>query len=142
MHASGNVSPIPRPPSSKEGCLTGSVIRGTFRTPEGFAVIKSELVDRIALQNPHLYRQHAEKIVNTIFSEITAAMARGDRVELRGFGSFFVKLREGRTGRNPRTGATVSVGRKAVPFFRSGKEMKSRLNTNAHPTEIDAGQHG
>ena len=67
-----------------EGCLTGSVILGTFRTPEGFAVIKSELIDRISVQNPHLYRQHAEKIVNTIFSEITAAMTRGDRVELRG----------------------------------------------------------
>ena len=71
-----------------EGCLTGPVILGTFRTPEGFAVIKSELVDRISVQNPHLYRQDAEKIVNTILSEITAAMARGDRVELRGFGAF------------------------------------------------------
>jgi Bacterial DNA-binding protein len=68
--------------------LTGPVILGTFRTPEGFAVIKSELIDRISVQNPHLYRQDAEKIVNTIFSEITAAMARGDRVELRGFGVF------------------------------------------------------
>jgi integration host factor subunit beta len=109
--------------------LTGPVILGTFRTPEGFAVIKSELVDRISIQNPHLYRQHAEKIVNTIFSEITAAMARGDRVELRGFGSFFAKFREARTGKNPRTGALVLVGRKAVPFFRTGKEMKSRLNS-------------
>jgi integration host factor subunit beta len=91
-------------------------------------VIKSELVDRISSQNPHLYRQDAEKIVNAIFAEIASAMARGDRVELRGFGSFFVKLRAGRTGRNPRTGALVSVRRKAVPFFRTGKTMKSRLN--------------
>jgi integration host factor subunit beta len=91
-------------------------------------VIKSELVGRISLQNPHLYRQDAEKIVNTVFAGITAAMARGDRVELRGFGIFFVKLRDGRTARNPRTGALVSVGRKAVPFFRTGKELKSRLN--------------
>jgi integration host factor subunit beta len=105
-------------------------------------VIKSELIDRISAQNPHLYRQDAEKIVNIIFSEIAAAMARGDRVELRGFGSFFVKFREARTGRNPRTGASVLVERKAIPFFKSGKEMKSRLNTNAHPPEIDAGQHG
>jgi integration host factor subunit beta len=118
--------------------LTGSVILGTFRTPEGFAVIKSELIDRISVQNPHLYRQHAEKIVNTIFSEITAAMTRGDRVELRGFGVFFVKVREGRTGRNPRTGALVSVGSKAVPFFRSGKEMKSLLNSYAHGSDIHA----
>jgi hypothetical protein len=70
VHASGNVSPIPRPPSSKEGCLTGPVILGTFRTPEGFAVIKSELVDRISIQNPHLYRQHVEKVVNTIFQRL------------------------------------------------------------------------
>jgi integration host factor subunit beta len=92
-------------------------------------VIKSELVDRISSQNPHLYRQDAEKIVNSIFAEIASAMALGDRVELRGFGVFFVKLREGRTGRNPRTRALVSVGRKAVPFFRTGKTMKSRLNS-------------
>jgi len=118
--------------------LTGPVMLGTFRTPEGFAVIKSELVDRISVQNPHLYRQDAEKIVNTIFSEITAAMARGGRVELRGFGAFFVKFREGRTGRNPRTGAPVSVGRKAVPSFRTGKGMKSRLNSYAHGSDIHA----
>jgi nucleoid DNA-binding protein len=68
--------------------LTGPVILGTFPTPEGFAVIKSELVDRISVQNPHLYRQDAEKIVNAIFAEIASAMARGDRVELRGFGAF------------------------------------------------------
>ena len=91
-------------------------------------MIKSELIDRITGHNPHLYRQDAEKIVNTIFAEITAAMARGDRVELRGFGAFLVKFREGRTGRNPRTGVLVSVGRKAVPFFRTGKGMKSLLN--------------
>ena len=114
-----------------EGCLTGPVILGTFQTLEGFAVIKSELIDRISVQNPHLYRQDAEKIVNIVFSEIIAAMARGDRVELRGFGVFFVRVRAGRTGRNPRTGALVSVGSKAVPFFRTGREMKSRLNSHA-----------
>src|ERR1700719_2234332 len=130
------------PPSSKRRMLDrppdpghlpnawhGHVLR---MRSEGFAVIKSELVDRISVQNPHLYRQDAEKIVNTIFSVITAAMARGDRVELRGFGVFSVKVREGRTGRNPRTGALVLVERKAVPFFRSGREMKSLLNYYAH----------
>jgi Bacterial DNA-binding protein len=71
-----------------DGRLTCLAIVATLRTAEGFAVIKSELIDRISVQNPHLYRQDAEKIVNTIFSEITAAMARGDRVELRGFGVF------------------------------------------------------
>ena len=114
-----------------EGCLTGPVILGTFQTFEGFTVIKSELIDRISVQNPHLYRQDAEKIVNTIFSQITAAMSRGDRVELRGFGVFFVRVRAGRTGRNPRTGALVSVGSKAVPLFRTGREMRSRLNSHA-----------
>ena len=96
-------------------------------------MIKSELIDRISAQNPRLYRQDAEKIVNTIFSEIAAAMARGDRVELRGFGVFFVKLRESRTGRNPRTGALVPVESKAVPFFRSGKEMRALLNSGTNP---------
>ena len=105
----------------------------------GFAVIKSELIDRISAQNPHLYRQDAEKIVNTIFAEITAAMARGDRVELRGFGVFFAKFRAGRTGRNPRTGALVSVERKAIPFFRTGREMKLLLNSCAHGSDTDAG---
>jgi len=100
-------------------------------------VIRSELIDRISAQNPHLYRQDVAKIVNTIFSEITAAMARGDRVELRGFGVFFAKFREGRTGRNPRTGATISVKRKAVPFFKSGKEMKSLLNSGAHASDTE-----
>jgi integration host factor subunit beta len=94
-------------------------------------VIKSQLIDRISVQNPHLYRQDAEKIVNTIFSEIAAAMARGDRVELRGFGVFFVKFRERRTARNPRTGALVSVERKALPFFRSGRGMNSLLNRSS-----------
>jgi integration host factor subunit beta len=120
--------------------LTGPAILATFRTPGGFTVIKSELIDRISVQNPHLYRQDAEKIVDAIFSEITAAMARGDRVELRGFGVFFVKFREGRTGRNPRTGALVTVESKAVPFFRSGKEMKSLLNSYAHDSDSDTGR--
>jgi integration host factor subunit beta len=105
-------------------------------------VIKSELIDRISVQNPHLYRHDAEKIVNAIFSEITAAMARGDRVELRGFGVFFVKYREARTGRNPRTGALVSVKRRAISFFRSGREMKLMLNSRAHGSDTDAGQRG
>jgi integration host factor subunit beta len=117
--------------------LTDPVILGTFQTFEGFAVIKSELIDRISVQNPHLYRQDAEKIVNIVFSEIIAAKARGDRVELRGFGVFFVRVREGRTGRNPRTGALVSVGSKTVPLFRSGKGMKSSLNSHVHGSDID-----
>ena len=91
-------------------------------------MIKSELVQRIAGQNPHLYQRDVENIVNAILNEISAALARGDRVELRGFGAFSVKRRRARTGRNPRTGANVSVERKSVPFFKTGKEMRARLN--------------
>lgn len=91
-------------------------------------MIKSELVQRIAQANPHLYQRHVEMIVNTILDEITAALARGDRVELRGFGAFSVKHRPARTGRNPRTGAKVAVEQKNVPFFKTGKEMREKLN--------------
>src|SRR5262249_9687266 len=92
------------------------------------AMIKSELVQRISTQNPHLYQRDVENIVNAILGEIVAALGRGDRVELRGFGAFWVKHRPARTGRNPRTGAHVSVDQKSVPFFKTGKEMRERLN--------------
>jgi integration host factor subunit beta len=91
-------------------------------------MIKSELVQRIAERNPHLYLRDVENIVNSILDEITDALARGDRVELRGFGAFSVKRRDARLGRNPRTGADVPVDEKAVPFFKTGKDMRERLN--------------
>ncbi|HEX4766361.1 MAG TPA: integration host factor subunit beta [Lichenihabitans sp.] len=91
-------------------------------------MIKSELVQRITAKNPHLYQRDIEKIVNAILNEITEALVRGHRVELRGFGAFSVKRRDARLGRNPRTGAHVEVDRKAVPFFKTGKEMRERLN--------------
>ena len=91
-------------------------------------MIKSEMVQRIADRNPHLYLRDIEKIVNAILDEITQALARGDRVELRGFGAFSVKRRDARIGRNPRTGVHVEVEEKAVPFFKTGKEMRERLN--------------
>ena len=91
-------------------------------------MIKSELILRLAERNPHLYQRDIERIVSTIFDEVSAALARGDRVELRGFGAFSVKQRPARTGRNPRTGAHVSVDQKCVPFFKTGKEMRERLN--------------
>jgi integration host factor subunit beta len=91
-------------------------------------VIKSELVQRIATRNPHLYQRDVENIVNAILDEITNALTRGDRVELRGFGAFSVKRRDPRTGRNPRTGEPVEVDGKSVPFFKTGKEMRERLN--------------
>lgn len=91
-------------------------------------MIRSELIQRLADENPHLYQRDVEKIVNTIFDEITSAMARGDRVELRGFGAFSVKKRDSRTGRNPRTGDAVEVDAKHVPFFKTGKLLRDRLN--------------
>jgi integration host factor subunit beta len=92
---------------------------------------KSELILRLAELNPHLYQRDVERIVSTIFDEIGAALARGDRVELRGFGAFSVKRRGARTGRNPRTGAAVEVAEKYIPFFKTGKELRERLNVNA-----------
>jgi integration host factor subunit beta len=94
-------------------------------------MLKSELIRRISSENPHLYPRDVEKLVNAIFDQITEALARGDRVELRGFGTFSAKLRGARTGRNPRTGAVVSVAQKAMPFFKAGKEMRNRLNREA-----------
>lgn len=91
-------------------------------------MIRSELIQKIAEENPHLFQRDVERIVNTIFDEIIEAMARGDRVELRGFGAFSVKKREARTGRNPRTGASVEVEEKYVPFFKTGKLLRDRLN--------------
>lgn len=89
---------------------------------------KSELIQRLAERNPHLYLRDIEKIVETIFEEIAAALAKGDRVELRGFGAFSIKERDSRTGRNPRTGATVKVDAKRLPFFKTGKGLRERLN--------------
>ena len=91
-------------------------------------MIKSELIERIASQNPHLFQQDIEKIVNAIIDEIVKALARGDRVELRGFGVFSAKLRGARKGRNPKTGAEVQIAQKVIPFFKTGKEMHARLN--------------
>lgn len=91
---------------------------------------KSELIQRLAERNPHLYQRDVEKIVTTIFDEITEALARGDRVELRGFGAFSVKRRDARTGRNPRTGESVEVDEKVIPFFKTGKQLRERLNTD------------
>ena len=93
-------------------------------------MIKSELVQRLAEMNPHLYQRDVENIVNAVLDEITQSLAAGRRVELRGFGAFSVKHRPARTGRNPRTGESVEVEEKWVPFFKTGKELRERLNAD------------
>jgi integration host factor subunit beta len=89
---------------------------------------KSELIQQLAERNPHLYQRDVERIVTAIFDEIATALARGDRVELRGFGAFSVKQRDARSGRNPRTGHSVQVEEKRTPFFKTGKQLRERLN--------------
>ena len=89
---------------------------------------RSEIIAKLAAKNPALYHRDIERLVATILDEIGSALERGDRVELRGFGAFSVRHREARIGRNPRTGASVEVDGKKVPFFKMGKGMRERLN--------------
>jgi integration host factor subunit beta len=95
-------------------------------------MIKSELIQKIAARNQYLNHRDIERIVNVVLNEIVEALARGDRVELRDFGAFTVKRRAPRIGRNPRTGASVSVPEKFVPFFKTGKDLRERLNGHKH----------
>lgn len=101
-------------------------------------MIKSELIAKIADENPHLYQRDVERIVNAIFDSITDSLAKGNRVELRGFGAFSVKHRAARAGRNPRTGEQVQVREKHVPFFKTGKELRDRLNADDGGAAPDA----
>jgi integration host factor subunit beta len=94
-------------------------------------MIKSELIAKLAAENPHLTQKDVERVVGVILDRMTEAMETGGRVELRGFGAFSVRSRPARAGRNPRTGAAVDVRAKAVPFFKSGKELRERLNASA-----------
>ena len=89
---------------------------------------KADLIKRLADANPHLYPRDIQRIVDTVFGQIGAALARGDRVELRGFGAFSTRARNERVGRNPRTGEEVAVPSKAAPYFKIGKELLERLN--------------
>jgi integration host factor subunit beta len=114
------------PPSLTLGWGFGTL--DTAATRESVAMTKSELIQRLSERNPHLYQRDLERIVTAIFDEIAAALARGDRVELRGFGAFSVKRRDARLGRNPRTGDSVHVEEKHIPFFKTGKQLRERLN--------------
>lgn len=96
---------------------------------------KSELIAALAAKNPNLYLRDLERLVETVFDEITRALGRGDRIELRGFGAFSIKTRAPRTGRNPRTGESVKVGTKRLPFFKTGKELRDHLNTGVPITD-------
>jgi integration host factor subunit beta len=96
-------------------------------------MLRSELVTRLAEAHPHLLHRDVERIVDVVLDEIAGALARGDRVELRGFGAFSVRERGARLGRNPRTGDSVPVKDKRVPFFKAGKELRARLNGGRDP---------
>ena len=93
-------------------------------------MIKSELITKLTAENPHLTQRDVERLVSVVFDEIGRALTDGGRVELRGFGAFSVRSRPARAGRNPRTGDAVDVRAKAVPFFKSGKELRQRLNAS------------
>ena len=89
---------------------------------------KSELIQKLADENNHLHMSDIERVVNVVLEEISGALTRGDRVDLRGLGAFSVRERQSRTGRNPRTGESVEVPAKRTPFFKMGRELKERLN--------------
>ena len=93
-------------------------------------MIRSELLLALAKENPELRTEDVECVVDTFFDEIAQRLADGGRVELRGFGAFSTRDRDGRQGRNPRTGETVDVPAKRVPYFKPGKEMRARLNVD------------
>jgi len=92
---------------------------------------RSELILKISQKNPHLFNRDIEEVVNAIFAEISQALSRGDRIELRGFGAFSIKHRRSRIGRNPRTGESVQVEEKKIPFFKTGKRLRQLLNATS-----------
>ena len=101
---------------------------GEGRLTGGCAVTKSDLIERVAGRVPHISKKDTELVVNTIFDSMTEALRGSDRIEIRGFGSFQVKIREAREGRNPKTGEEVKIPAKRTPFFKVGKELKERID--------------
>ncbi len=98
---------------------------------------KSGLIEKVAEQSPHISKKDTEVVVNTIFDAMTDALSQGERIEIRGFGSFQVKVREAREGRNPKTGDMVSIPAKRTPFFKVGKELKEMVDQVSHLPEDD-----
>ena len=96
-------------------------------------MLRSELIARLAEENPDLKAEDIDRLVEVVLEEISAALASGHRVELRGFGAFSVRERKARSGRNPRTGEAVEIAAKSVPFFRPGKELRARVNGGDDP---------
>ena len=117
----------PIEPPQHNQLLTVSSHTG-INAPAGDFMTRSELIEGLAEDNPHLTMADVERIVAAFFDEMKSALARGERVELRGFGAFTVKHRKARAGRDPRTGKTVEVAQKAVPFFKAGKALRERIN--------------
>jgi len=99
-------------------------------------MIRSELVQKLCQDFPDLTQREVESVVSAVFDSITDQLAHGGRVELRGFGAFSTRKRDARVGRNPRTGESVQVNAKRVPYFKPGKEMRERLNINGAATEL------
>ena len=89
---------------------------------------KSDLIERVALRVPHISKKDTETVVNTVFESLITSLKSGDRIEIRGFGSFQVKIRDAREGRNPKTGEEVEIPAKRTPFFKVGKELKERIS--------------
>ena len=96
---------------------------------------KSGLIEDVARQTPHISKKDTEVVVNTIFDSMIEALKEGDRIEIRGFGSFQVKVREAREGRNPKTGEPVHISAKRTPFFKVGKELKEMVAASPDPVE-------
>ena len=98
---------------------------------------KRDLIDEVNKRFPHLSRRDSEVIINAIFDSMVDALSQGDRIEIRGFGSFVVKQRRARQGRNPKSGALVSVAAKRVPFFKVGKELRLRVDGQPYDPAAD-----
>ena len=116
----------------------GAQTRGVFRDDlsKGGNVIRSELVQKLCDDHPDLTLKEVERVVSAFFDSIIEQLQSGGRVELRGFGAFSTRQREARIGRNPRTGASVDVNAKRVPYFKPGKEMRERLNLSGAPADL------